>query len=689
MKYPILAFENTTTGASCITVRLYADCPAEHNNDPSSKPTSAMLIPQEVAFLTDAVDMVVDRICQAATFDNAKWAAAALAAAILKFVAFRTASLPLYTVRVHIDPHRPNGGHAIAFRSTRPGLDPRLRNDDAEIQVQAFSNSTERAEGEKRDNSEQDDTDERASCHQNGSVSSEAIKPDGEASSHLGDMAVSQDALPQSREHVDGLVGLPARVTEFWGKTDDEAATGIGGEMPPDCHLVEGNPQWSLWSRVSLGERLVRSRSQSRKVADQIGWSSVRDLSKCSYVVTSFQWSAATLSAARRLSLAELRDIVKTTISKIEPFNLANLRKALTRMSESLPGQPRYCATLQYNPRTASGCANEVLRSRPYVRLLVQNRKKYRPVEVKTMGIFRRANGKEIFLHVTSYYAPSAEVLSSRGGCEVLTEFWKTVFENHFRPIVQSSNWDNIRSLESTLRHELLQHAASRPMHCGLGERRLRVKLIDTEAEQSGQIGSEPVAAVKMHEKQHKGSTEPIEAIWSDGEELVRQDDRLQNTDPGSGPAGQALDSSEVPDGQRVLAYETRHQIAHAVADNRQQESNHGNRLDDSEVTSAKQERHQGEHHFDAVVENTPGLFDGQQEPLWRKNVILALGSNVGDRFKNIEDACDKLDECDDIRVVETSPLYETEPMYVEDQGRFLNGACAVCHILHLLKEAD
>jgi hypothetical protein len=69
-----------------------------------------------------------------------------------------------------------------------------------------------------------------------------------------------------------------------------------------------------------------------------------------------------------------------------------------------------------------------------------------------------------------------------------------------------------------------------------------------------------------------------------------------------------------------------------------------------------------------------------QQRPEWRKNVFLALGSNVGDRFKNIEDACEKLDQCPDIRIVQTSPLFETEPMYVEDQDRFLNGVCMVRH---------
>jgi 2-amino-4-hydroxy-6-hydroxymethyldihydropteridine diphosphokinase/dihydropteroate synthase len=56
----------------------------------------------------------------------------------------------------------------------------------------------------------------------------------------------------------------------------------------------------------------------------------------------------------------------------------------------------------------------------------------------------------------------------------------------------------------------------------------------------------------------------------------------------------------------------------------------------------------------------------------------VALGSNIGDRFRAIEDACISIDSDDDMRIVETSPLYETAPMYVEDQGNFLNGVCKV-----------
>ncbi|KAI7484815.1 folic acid synthesis protein [Hortaea werneckii] len=59
-------------------------------------------------------------------------------------------------------------------------------------------------------------------------------------------------------------------------------------------------------------------------------------------------------------------------------------------------------------------------------------------------------------------------------------------------------------------------------------------------------------------------------------------------------------------------------------------------------------------------------------------SVYVALGSNVGDRLEAIEAACRAIDEDQDMRILSTSALYETEPMYVENQERFLNGACEI-----------
>src|SRR5436305_14353466 len=57
-----------------------------------------------------------------------------------------------------------------------------------------------------------------------------------------------------------------------------------------------------------------------------------------------------------------------------------------------------------------------------------------------------------------------------------------------------------------------------------------------------------------------------------------------------------------------------------------------------------------------------------------KKTVYLSLGSNVGDRQQNLEQAIAQLANVG--AVVRRSALYETEPMEVTDQPWFLN--CAV-----------
>ncbi|CAD0090992.1 unnamed protein product, partial [Aureobasidium vineae] len=72
-----------------------------------------------------------------------------------------------------------------------------------------------------------------------------------------------------------------------------------------------------------------------------------------------------------------------------------------------------------------------------------------------------------------------------------------------------------------------------------------------------------------------------------------------------------------------------------------------------------------------------------------RRRAYIALGSNVGDRLDMIEKACLVLDQHPDIKVTRTSSLYETEPMYVEDQARFLNGACEPMPLLDRLQAIE
>jgi 2-amino-4-hydroxy-6-hydroxymethyldihydropteridine diphosphokinase len=52
--------------------------------------------------------------------------------------------------------------------------------------------------------------------------------------------------------------------------------------------------------------------------------------------------------------------------------------------------------------------------------------------------------------------------------------------------------------------------------------------------------------------------------------------------------------------------------------------------------------------------------------------VFLGLGSNIGNRETNIQQALDQL-QTDDLRLLRVSSLYETEPMGFHDQPWFLN----------------
>lgn len=53
-------------------------------------------------------------------------------------------------------------------------------------------------------------------------------------------------------------------------------------------------------------------------------------------------------------------------------------------------------------------------------------------------------------------------------------------------------------------------------------------------------------------------------------------------------------------------------------------------------------------------------------------NVHLALGTNIGDRAKNLGEAIRRLSESG-IRIIKTSSIYETEPVDYLDQPWFLN----------------
>lgn len=56
----------------------------------------------------------------------------------------------------------------------------------------------------------------------------------------------------------------------------------------------------------------------------------------------------------------------------------------------------------------------------------------------------------------------------------------------------------------------------------------------------------------------------------------------------------------------------------------------------------------------------------------------LALGSNLGDRARNLQTAVDSLSAAPKITVVAASSVYETDPVGGREQGRFLNAVVAL-----------
>ena len=74
----------------------------------------------------------------------------------------------------------------------------------------------------------------------------------------------------------------------------------------------------------------------------------------------------------------------------------------------------------------------------------------------------------------------------------------------------------------------------------------------------------------------------------------------------------------------------------------------------------------------------------------------LGLGSNLGNRWKNLRDALELLDTLDDgVSVTRSSNVYETEPWGLADQPRFLNCVleitCSVSpeRLLELAKQVE
>lgn len=69
-----------------------------------------------------------------------------------------------------------------------------------------------------------------------------------------------------------------------------------------------------------------------------------------------------------------------------------------------------------------------------------------------------------------------------------------------------------------------------------------------------------------------------------------------------------------------------------------------------------------------------PPRFGDEEKEHKLFTVVLGLGSNVGDRVRNLERALEALRR--EIRIERISSIYETEPVGVKDQPWFLNLVC-------------
>lgn len=58
--------------------------------------------------------------------------------------------------------------------------------------------------------------------------------------------------------------------------------------------------------------------------------------------------------------------------------------------------------------------------------------------------------------------------------------------------------------------------------------------------------------------------------------------------------------------------------------------------------------------------------------------VFLSLGSNLGDRLSNIQQAVSSLSMSEHIKIIKTSSFYETEPWGNKDQDWFINACIAI-----------
>lgn len=78
-----------------------------------------------------------------------------------------------------------------------------------------------------------------------------------------------------------------------------------------------------------------------------------------------------------------------------------------------------------------------------------------------------------------------------------------------------------------------------------------------------------------------------------------------------------------------------------------------------------------------------------------KRVVYIGLGSNLGDKKENLEEAIKMLESADGVRITRLSSLYQSEPWGVKDQDDFLNQVIEIetgleaLDLLHLLQTIE
>jgi 2-amino-4-hydroxy-6-hydroxymethyldihydropteridine diphosphokinase len=78
-----------------------------------------------------------------------------------------------------------------------------------------------------------------------------------------------------------------------------------------------------------------------------------------------------------------------------------------------------------------------------------------------------------------------------------------------------------------------------------------------------------------------------------------------------------------------------------------------------------------------------------------KRVVYIGLGSNLGDKKENLEQALKMLESADEVRITRVSSLYQSEPWGIKDQDDFLNQVIEIetgleaLDLLHLLQTIE